>query len=76
MVIGSWFIIHGSLVNLVNMVNLVKFLNGSVQGRPDLRYLRTMLFGVYLLIRKRAVLRYICRLGAVYVSPMANIRVF
>ena len=31
-------------------------------------YLRTMLFGVYLLIRKRAVLRYICRLLAVYVS--------
>ncbi len=30
-----------------------------------------MLFGVYLLIRKRAVLRYICRLGAVYVYLLA-----
>ncbi len=40
------------------------------------RYLRTMLFGVYLLIRKRAVLRYIFRLLAVYVSLLANIRVF
>ena len=36
-----------------------------------LRYLRTMLFGVYLLIRKRAVLRYIWRLLAVYVSLLA-----
>ncbi len=40
-----------------------------------------MLFGVYLLIRKRAVLRYICRLLAVYVRLLApkgqaNIRVF
>jgi len=33
------------------------------------------LFGVYLLIRKRAVLRYIWRLLAVYVSLLANIRV-
>ncbi len=32
--------------------------------------------GVYLLILRRAVLRYICRLLAVYVSLMANIRVF
>jgi len=48
----------------------------SVQVRPDLRYLRTMLFGVYLLIRKRAVLRYIYRLLAVYVSLLANIGVF
>jgi hypothetical protein len=31
-----------------------------------------MLFGVYLLIRKRAVLRYIYRLLAVYVSLLAN----
>jgi hypothetical protein len=30
-----------------------------------------MLFGVYLLIRKRAVLRYIYRLRAVYVSLLA-----
>ncbi len=30
-----------------------------------------MLFGVYLLIRKRAVLRYIYRLLAVYVSLLA-----
>ncbi len=40
-----------------------------------------MLFGVYLLIRKRAVLRYIYRLLAVYVCLLApkgqaNIRVF
>ncbi len=34
-----------------------------------------MLFGVYLLIRKRAVLRYIYRLLAVYVSLLANIGV-
>ena len=34
-----------------------------------------MLFGVYLLIRKRSVLRYIYRLLAVYVSLLANIRV-
>jgi len=34
-----------------------------------------MLFGVYLLIRKRAVLRYICRLLAVYVSLLANMGV-
>ena len=33
----------------------------------------TELFGVYLLIRKRAVLRYIWRLLAVYVSLLANI---
>jgi len=33
-------------------------------------------FGVYLLIRKRAVLRYIYRLLAVYVCLLANIRVF
>ncbi len=36
-----------------------------------LRYLRTMRFGVYLLIRKRAVLRYIYRLMAVYVCLLA-----
>jgi len=41
----------------------------------------TGLFGVYLLIRKRAVLRYIYRLLAVYVSLMApkgqaNMQVF
>jgi len=35
----------------------------------------TGLFGVYLLIRKRAVLRYIYRLLAVYVSLLANIDV-
>jgi len=43
----------------------------------------TGLFGVYLLIRKSAVLRYICRLLAVpfdrlrtgYVSLLANMRV-
>jgi hypothetical protein len=35
-----------------------------------------MLFGVYLLIRKRAVLRYIYRLLAVYVCLLANMRVF
>ncbi len=34
-----------------------------------------MLFGVYLLIRKRAVLRYIRRLEAVCVSLLANIGV-
>jgi len=34
----------------------------------------TGLFGVYLLIRKRAVLRYIYRLLAVYVSLLANMR--
>jgi len=33
-----------------------------------------MLFGVYLLIRKRAVLRYIYRLLAVWVSLLANMR--
>ena len=31
-------IVRGSLVNLVNMVNLVKWLNSSVQGRPDFQY--------------------------------------
>ncbi len=36
----------------------------------------TGLFGVYLLIRKRAVLRYIYRLLAVCVSLLANILVF
>ena len=81
----------GSLVNLVNMVNLVKWFRprkagfrqtdaGSLtltrQKAPDLRYLRTMLFGVYLLIRKRAVLCYICRLLAVYVCLLANIQLF
>ncbi len=38
---GSLFIVHCSLVNLVNMDNmdnLVKWLNGSVQGRPDLHF--------------------------------------
>ena len=35
----------------------------------------TGLFGVYLLIRKRVVLRYIYRLLAVYVSLLANISV-
>jgi len=35
-----------------------------------------MLFGVYLLIRKRAVLRYIYRLLAVYVCLLANMQVF
>jgi hypothetical protein len=47
----------------------------------DPRYLRTMLFGVYLLIRKRArlarlwrVLHYTYRLLAVYVCLLANIR--
>jgi hypothetical protein len=42
----------------------------SKEGRiyTSFQYLRTMLFGVYLLIRKRAVLRYIYRLLAVYVS--------
>jgi len=35
-----------------------------------------MLFGVYLLILKRAVLRYFYRLLAVYVSLLANILVF
>jgi hypothetical protein len=35
-----------------------------------------MLFGVYLLIRKRAVLRYIYRLLAVYVCFSANMWVF
>jgi len=35
-----------------------------------------MLFGVYLLIRKRAVLRYIYRLLAVYVCLLANMWVF
>jgi len=34
--------------------------------------LQKRFFGVYLLIRKRAVLRYICRLLAVYVSLLAN----
>jgi len=45
----------------------------SKEGRiyTSFQYLRTMLFGVYLLIRKRAVLRYIYRLLAVYVSPLA-----
>jgi hypothetical protein len=38
-------------------------------------YLRTMLFGVYLLIRKRAVLRYIYRLLAACVSLLANMDV-
>jgi len=38
-------------------------------------YCQIMLFGVYLLIRKRAVLRYIYRLLAVYVSLLANIGV-
>jgi hypothetical protein len=32
-----------------------------------------MLLGVYLLIRKRAVLRYIYRLLAAYISLLANI---
>jgi len=36
----------------------------------------TGLFGLYLLIRKRAVLRYTYRLLAVYVSLLDNIRVF
>jgi len=35
-----------------------------------------MLFGVYLLIRKSAVLRYIYRLLAVYVCRLANMWVF
>ncbi len=55
----------------------------SKEGRiyTSFRYLRTMLFGVYLLIRKRAVLRYIFRLLAGYVCLLApkgqaNIRVF
>ncbi len=38
--------------------------------------LQKRFFGVYLLIRKRAVLRYIYRLLAVYVCLLANIRVF
>ena len=73
----------GSLVNLVNMVNLVKWLF-TIDNRlmvnldPRLRHSgtsSTLLFGVYLLIRKCAVLRYICRLLAVYVSLLANIGV-
>jgi len=50
----------------------------SKEGRiyTSFQYLRTMLFGVYLMIRKRAVLRYIWRLLAVYVSLLANIQVF
>jgi len=66
---GSWFMVHGSLVNLVNMVNLVKWLSYNLD--PRLRHSGTSLtglFGVYLLIRKRAVLRYIYRLLAFYVS--------
>jgi len=72
----------GSLVNLVkldnivNMVKLVKWLSSNLD--PRLRHSRTILiglFGVYLMIRKRAVLRYIYRLLAVYVSLLANIGV-
>jgi len=58
----------------------------SKEGRiyTSFQYLRTMLFGMYLLIRKRAVLRYIYRLLAVsfdrlrtgHVCLLANIRVF
>ena len=50
----------GSLVNLVNMVNLVKWLSYNLD--PRLRHSGTSstgLFGVYLLIRRSAVLRYI-----------------
>ncbi len=46
---------------------------------PRLRHSGTSstgLFSVYLLIRKRAVLRYIFRLLAVYVCLLVNIRVF
>ncbi len=50
----------------------------SKEGRiyTSFQYLRTMLFGVYLLIRKRAVLRYIFRRLAVYVCLLTNIRLF
>ncbi len=57
-----------TLVNLVNMVNLVKWFRPRKAGSsilvnldPRLRHSGTSstgLFGVYLLIRKRAVLRY------------------
>ena len=72
------------MVNLVNMVNLDKWLF-TIDNRlmvnldPRLRHSGTSLtglFGVYLLIRKRAVHRYIYRLLAVYVSLLANMRVF
>ena len=80
---GTLFIVHGSLVNLVNMDNLVKWLSYNLD--PRLRHSGTSLtglFGVYLLIRDPrlrhsrtsfAVLRYIYRLLAVYVSLLANI---
>jgi hypothetical protein len=42
----------------------------------DYRLKTTGFFGVYLLIRKRAVLRYFYRLLAVYVCLLANIWVF
>ena len=50
----------------------------SKEGRiyTSFQYLRTMLFGVYLLIRKRAVLREIYRRMAICVSLLANIRIF
>ena len=33
MVHGSWFIVHGSLVNLVNVDNLVKWLSCNLDSR-------------------------------------------
>ncbi|MBA7507280.1 hypothetical protein ES706_05998 [subsurface metagenome] len=60
-----------NIVNMDNLDNMVIPLRGFSVSLQD--YLRTMLFNVYLLIRKRAVLRYIFRLLAVYVSLMANI---
>ena len=53
---GYSIVVNGSLVNLVN---LVKWLSYNLD--PRLRHSGTSLaglFGVYLLIRKRAVLRY------------------
>jgi len=44
--------------------------------KSDYRHQTKGFFGVYLLIRKRAVHRYIFRLLAVYVCLLANIRVF
>jgi len=48
---------------------------GGLQ-KSDYRHQTKGFFGVYLLIRRRAALRYIYRLLAVYVCLLANIRVF
>ena len=61
MVHGSWFMVHWIMV-----ISSWFIVHGSLTG----------LFGVYLLIRKRAILRYICSLLAVYVSLLANMHVF